>query len=322
LSGALPFETLGTPLMWGGFLAFVLVMLALDLGVFHRNSHAVSLREAATLSVVWVALAGIFNVLVYFWFGGERALEFATGYVLEKALAVDNLFVFALILGHFAVPREQQHRVLFYGVLGALILRAIFIAAGSAFVQRFHWATYVFGGILLITGVKLMFEKETAADLEKNMALRILRRIVPVKNTYVGGNFTVVENGRRYATPLLVALVLIEGADVVFAVDSVPAVLAVTTDPFIVFTSNVFAILGLRSMFFLLAGVLDKFHYLKIGLSLVLVFVGAKMVLAGTYKIPIAVALGVVAAILGISIAASIIRPARPEKSEGDAALH
>jgi tellurite resistance protein TerC len=304
-------ETVGTPLLWAGFLAFVLAMLAIDLGVFHRKAHAVSLTEAAVWSAVWVALAAVFNLLVYAWFGAERALEFTAGYLLEKALAVDNIFVFVIIFAAFAVPAVHQHRVLFWGVLGALVMRAAFILVGGAFLQRFHWAIYLFGGILALTGIKLLVQRDQEVHPERNRIVRWFQRIMPVSHEPAGDRFTVVRAGRRYATPLLLALIAIEVSDVIFAVDSIPAVFAVTSDPFIVFTSNIFAILGLRSLYFLLAGVITKFHYLKIGLAVVLVFVGAKMLLMDVYKLPIAASLAIIAGILAISIAASLLIPAR-----------
>ncbi|MGE0326002.1 MAG: TerC family protein [Polyangiaceae bacterium] len=310
----MPFETIGSPLLWAGFLGFVLVMLAIDLGVFHKQAHEVSLKEAAGWSAVWVVLALIFNVGVYVWFGPERGLEFTTGYLLEKALAVDNIFVFVVIFATFSVPAIYQHRVLFWGVLGALVMRAGFIFAGGAFLQRFHWAIYVFGGILAVTGIKLLLQKEEAMDPEKSLAVRAFRRIVPVWPKFEGDRFFVKRDGRRLATPLLLALVSVEVSDVIFAVDSIPAIFAITTDPFIVFTSNIFAILGLRSMYFLLAGVISKFHYLKVGLSLVLVFVGAKMLLMGWVKIPVIASLLVIAGILTFAIVASWL------KSRGSAA--
>ncbi|MEZ4372725.1 MAG: TerC family protein [Polyangiaceae bacterium] len=304
-----PFDTIGSPLLWAGFLGFVLVMLAIDLGVFHKQAHEVSLKEAAGWSAVWVVLALIFNVGVYVWFGPERGLEFTTGYLLEKALAVDNIFVFVVIFATFSVPAIYQHRVLFWGVLGALVLRAGFILAGGAFLQRFHWAIYVFGGILAVTGVKLLLQKEEAIEPEKSLAVRAFRRLVPVWPKFEGDRFFVKRDGRRLATPLLLALVSVEVSDVIFAVDSIPAIFAITTDPFIVFTSNIFAILGLRSMYFLLAGVISKFHYLKVGLSLVLVFVGAKMLLMGWVKIPVIASLLVIAGILTFAIVASWLKP-------------
>ncbi|MBP7147204.1 MAG: TerC family protein [Acidobacteria bacterium] len=302
-------ETIGSPLLWAGFLAFVLAMLALDLGVFHRKAHEVGAREAATWSAVWIGLAALFNVGVYWWFGPQRALEFTTGFLIEKALAVDNIFVFVVIFTTFAVPRAYQHRVLFWGVLGALVMRAAFIFLGAAFLQRFHWAIYVFGAILAITGVKLLLQRHQELHPERNPLVRAFQRLFPVTHEFAGDKFTVVRQGRRYATPLLLALVAVEFTDLVFAIDSIPAIFAVTSDPFIVFTSNIFAILGLRSLYFLLAGAITKFAYLKIGLSLVLVFVGLKMLLMDVYKIPIALSLAVIAAILGASIVLSWLRP-------------
>jgi tellurite resistance protein TerC len=313
-----PFETIGSPLLWAGFIGFVLVMLAIDLGVFHRKSHEVSLKEAGAWSAVWVAFAGVFTVLVYTWFGPERALEFTTGYLIEKALAVDNIFVFVIIFAAFSIPTAYQHKVLFWGVLGALGMRAAFILAGGAFLQRFHWAIYVFGGILAITGVKLLVQRDQEIHPERNVLVRAFQRILPVTHEPAGDKFTVVKNGRRYATPLLLALVAVEVTDLIFAVDSIPAIFAITTDPFIVFTSNIFAILGLRSLYFLLAGIITRFVYLKVGLSLVLIFVGAKMLLMDVYKIPIVASLGIIASILGLSIAVSWLKPpSKPASVEG-----
>ncbi len=302
----MPFVTIGSPALWGGFIVFVLVMLAVDLGL-HRKAHEVGVKEAATWSAVWIALAAVFGGLVYWWFGRERALEFATGYLLEKALAVDNLFVFIVIFSAFAVPAALQHRVLFWGILGALIMRAAFIFAGGALLQRFHWLMYIFGGFLIVTGAKLLLHSSSdEASPEENKIVRLVRRLFPVSRDYHGARFTVMEGGRRRATPLLLALVTVELSDVVFAIDSIPAVYAVTEDPFIVFTSNIFAILGLRSLYSLLARVIEKFHLLKIGLALVLLFVGAKMVLVSVIKVPIGVSLAVIAVILVGSIVASM----------------
>jgi tellurite resistance protein TerC len=307
----MPFETIGSPLLWGGFILFVLAMLAIDLGVFHKKAHAVSLKEAGAWTAVWMALAAMFNVAVYHWFGAERAMEFATGYLIEKALAVDNIFVFVILFSAFAVPVAYQHRVLFWGVLGALVMRAAFILAGGALIQRFHWAMYVFGAILVFTGVKLLVQRDQEIHPEKNPIVRLFRRVVPVWPHYEGSKFITLRDGRRYATPLLLALVAVEVTDLVFAVDSIPAIFAVTSDPFIVFTSNIFAILGLRSLYFLLAGVIEKFRYLKVGLSFILVFVGAKMLLVDVYKVPIVTSLLVIAAMLGASIVASLLIPPR-----------
>jgi len=302
-------ESVGTPILWIGFTLFVLAMLGLDLGVFHRKAHEIHVREALLWTAVWIALALLFNAAVYFWFGPERALEFLTGYVIEKALSVDNIFVFLIIFSYFAVPAALQHRVLFWGILGALVMRAIFIFLGAALLQKFHWIIYIFGAFLVVTGVKLLLQRGSEVHPERNPMLRLFQRMVPSVSDYRGSHFSVVENGKRYATPLLLVLVAIEATDLVFAVDSIPAVFAITRDPFIVFTSNIFAILGLRALFFALAGVMGKFHYLRVGLALVLAFVGAKMMLADVYKIPIAASLAVVAVLLAGSIVASLIRP-------------
>jgi tellurite resistance protein TerC len=304
-------ETIGTPALWAGFVAFVLVLLALDLGFFHRKAHAVTLKEAGIWSAVWVGLALAFNLLVTRWFGPERGLEFLTGYLIEKALAVDNLFVFYAIFAWFAVPAAYQHRVLFWGVLGALVMRALFIAAGAALIAKFHWVMYVFGGILVLTAIKLFTMPEDGIHPERNPAYRLMRRLIPTVPEYHGARFTIVQRGRRYATPLLIVLLLIEWTDLVFAVDSIPAIFAITTDPFIVFTSNIFAILGLRSLFFLLQGVIGRFHLLKPALAAVLLFVGAKMLLLDVVKVPIGVSLGVIAAMIGLGVAASLLVPRR-----------
>jgi tellurite resistance protein TerC len=301
-------------ILWVAFNVFVLGMLALDLLVFNRKAHAVSLREALAWSCVWVSLALLFSLGVYFVRGGEKALEFLTGYVIEWSLSVDNLFVFLVIFSYFAVPPIYQHRVLFWGILGALVLRAIFIATGSALLANFHWMFYVFGGFLVFTGIKLLFAGEDKVEPEKNPAVRLLRRFIKVTPDYQGQRFFIRKDGTLWATPLLLVLVVVETTDVIFAVDSIPAIFAITLDPFIVYTSNVFAILGLRALFFLLAGVMEMFRYLKVGLSFVLCFVGAKMMLVDLYKIPIGISLGVVAGILGISILASFfVRPKRAD---------
>ena len=299
---------------WLAFNLFVLAMLAIDLGIFHRKSHEVSLREAFTWSAVWVALALIFNAFIFQWRGSEAALQFFTGYLIEKSLSVDNIFVFALLFSYFAVPKAYQHRVLFWGILGALVLRAIFILAGAALLAKFHWIIYIFGAFLLITGIKMAIFRDQQMDPEKNPLLRLVRRLVPVKNEYHGDRFFVRENGKLWATPLFLVLVLVESTDLVFAVDSIPAIFAVTSDPFIVYTSNVFAILGLRSLYFVLAGVMDKFRYLKLGLSAVLVFVGIKMLLIDLYKIPSLWSLAVIVVLLTISIVASLWASRRDEQ--------
>lgn len=295
-------------LAWTGFLLFILLMLALDLGVFHRHAHVVSIREAFVWSVVWVVLALGFNVGIYFWLGGEKALAFLTGYLIEKSLSIDNVFVFAMIFGMLGTPSIYQHKVLFWGVLGALVMRAICIAAGVSLLHHFHWMIYIFGGILLFTAIKMVLDKsKEKMDPEKNRMLRLFRWIFPATSQYHGEAFWIVEGGKRLATPLLLALLLVEATDVVFAVDSIPAILAITSDPFIVFTSNVFAILGLRSLYFALAGLIDAFRYLHYGLAGVLGFVGCKMMLADFYKVPPLVALGVIAGMLLLSIALSLL---------------
>jgi tellurite resistance protein TerC len=303
-------STVGTPLLWGGFLAFVLLMLALDLGVFHRKAHSVSAREALVWTIVWIALAVLFGAGIWAWRGPETGLMYFTGYVLEKALAVDNIFVFVLVFSAFGIAPKNQHRVLFWGILGALVMRGAFIFAGAALVERFHWLLYVFGGVLVLTAVKLLLQKDEQPDPRNNWSIRMLSRFIPFTHDDTTGAFIVRRDGRRLATPLLLALVVLEATDLVFAVDSIPAVFAITTDPFLVFTSNIFAILGLRSMYFLLASVIGKLRYLKIGLAAILAFVGLKMVLAAWVKIPVLLSLAVIAAILLVSVVVSLLRPA------------
>jgi tellurite resistance protein TerC len=290
---------------WVWFNVFVLGMLALDLGVFHRKAHAVSVREAAAWSAVWVTLALAFNGWIWYYAGPQPALEFLTGYLVEKSLAVDNIFVFVLIFGYFAVPAKYQHRVLFWGIIGALLMRGGFIAAGAYVLHRWHWVIYIFGALLLVTGIKMLFKKENEADLGNNPIVRWTRRVLPMTDHYRGHHFTVRENGKWLATPLLLVLIVVEFSDLVFAIDSIPAIFAITEDPFLVYTSNVFAILGLRSMYFLLAGVIHKFIYLRYGLGLVLAFIGTKMMIVDVYKIPTMMSLGVVALLIGGSVALS-----------------
>ena len=270
---------------------FWVALLALDLGVFHRKAHEVRLKEAAIWSAVWVLLALAFNLGIYILAGAEPAMEFLTGYLVEKSLSVDNIFVIAMIFSYFAVPALYQHRVLFWGVLGALALRAVFIGMGAYVLERWHWVIYVFGGILLVTGAKMALRDEKPYDGEQDPVVRLARRLIPVTTRYDGQRFWTVENGRRVATPLFLVLLLVEFTDVVFAVDSIPAIFAITQDPFLVFTSNAFAILGLRSMYFLLAGVMGRFVFLRYGLAAILVFVGTKMLLLDVVKIPTPVSL-------------------------------
>lgn len=311
-------DSIGTPILWAGFLLLVLILLFLDLAVFHRKAHQVSIREALFFSLFWIGLAVAFNIGVYFWFGAERALEFTAGYLLEKALSVDNLFVILLLFSYFRVPSAHQHRVLFWGILGALVMRGIFIFAGAALLHRFHWLIYVFGAFLIWTGAKLLWGAGEI-EPEKNVFIRWARRILPMTNGYRDGKFFVKEKGRNLATPLFLVLLTVEGTDVIFAIDSIPAIFAVTKDSFIVFTSNIFAILGLRALFFLLAGVMEKFYYLKVGLALVLGFVGVKMLLSGSYPIPITISLGVIVAILSGAMIASLVRARSLERAEAAA---
>lgn len=296
--------------LWIGFNAFVLLMLALDLGVFHRKAHVVSFKESISWTVVWITLALLFNLGVAHYMGDEKGLEFFTGYVIEKSLSVDNVFVFALLFSYFAVPAIYQHKVLFWGILGALIMRAIMIFLGAALIERFAWIIYVFGAFLILTGIKMIVKREEEIHPERNPLVRWFKKLMPVTNDYRGDRFFVRENGVRMATPLFVVLLLVEFSDLIFAVDSIPAIFAVTKDPFIVYTSNVFAILGLRSLYFALAGVMDKFHYLKIGLGVVLSFVGVKMLLGHTeWKIDTHVSLGVIVTVLAASVIVSLLRP-------------
>jgi tellurite resistance protein TerC len=296
--------------LWVGFNVFVLAMLALDLGVFHRKAHVVSLRESLTWTAVWIALALVFNAGVWHFAGSQKALEFFTGYLIEKSLSVDNVFVFALLFSYFAVPPKFQHKVLFWGILGALIMRAIMIALGATLITRVSWIIYVFGAFLILTGIKMIAKREEEIHPERNPVVRWFKKLMPVSPEYREDKFFVRENGIRMATPLFVVLLLVEFSDLIFAVDSIPAIFAVTTDTFIVYTSNVFAILGLRSLYFALARVMDRFHYLKIGLGVVLSFVGVKMILAHTaWKIDTLVSLGVIVATLATSVVWSLLRP-------------
>lgn len=315
--------------MWIGFNLFVLAMLALDLGVFHRHAHTVSVKEATIWSVVWISLALVFNAGIYFFWqqlvptsaysNSDAALSFFTGYLIEKSLSVDNIFVFVLIFSYFSVPPQYQHRILFWGIIGALLMRAALILVGATLIKEFHWIIWVFGAFLIFTGIKMAFHKNEELHPEQNPLIKLFRRLMPVTNTYEGSRFFVRQAGKLMATPLFLVLLMIESTDLIFAVDSIPAIFAVTQEPFIVYTSNVFAILGLRSLYFLLAGVIDKFYYLKLGLSVVLTFVGVKMLMPDlsalltgiSYKIPTLVSLGVVAGILIVAVIASLLRARR-----------
>ncbi len=301
--------SIGSPALWIGFLALITVAIAFDLGVLHRKPHAMSFREALWMSLFWIGLALVFNAGVYVAFGAQAGLEFLTGYLIEKALSVDNLFVFLLIFSTFAVPAAYQHRILLWGILGAVVMRGFFILLGAWLLERFHWMIFVFGGFLVYTGVKILRHRDETPHPERNVLFRAFRRVVPAVTEPHGGGFVVRIDGRLYATPLLLVLVLVEATDVVFAVDSIPAIFAVTSDPFIVFSSNIFAILGLRALYFLLAGMMERFRYLKVGLSAVLVFVGAKMLVSDLYHVPVGWSLAVVASLLGVSVLTSVLRP-------------
>ncbi len=295
-------------LFWILFNIFVIVMLVLDLAVLHRHEHTIKFREALITSAVWVLLAAGFSVFVHFWLGRAKALEFVTGYLIEESLSIDNLFVFLLIFKYFRVPRLYQHKVLFWGILGALIMRGAFILAGIGLIRRFHWIIYVFGAFLIYTGVKLLRESDKEIHPEKNPVLRIFRRWMPMTKDFVDGKFFVRRPG-LYATPLFVVLLVVETTDILFATDSVPAILAVSHDAFIVYTSNVFAILGLRSLYFALAGMMELFSYLHYGLASILMFIGVKMLISEYYKIPTGIALGVIAGVLAVSVLASLLFP-------------
>jgi tellurite resistance protein TerC len=294
---------------WLGFGVLVVGVLALDLGVGQRSDRAMPVREALRWSVLWIAVAVLFGVGINARLGGAKALEFFTGYVVELSLSADNIFVFLMLFTYFRVPDPYRHKVLLWGILGALVMRGVFIAAGVTLIQRFHMVFYVFGALLIASGVKMAFERDVEIHPERNPLLRLARRLLPVTKAYVGGRFFTVEGGRRYATPLFIVLLVVETTDLVFAIDSIPAVLAITQDPFIVYTSNIFAVLGLRAMFFALAGVVGMFRYLSVGLSAILILIGAKMLLTDVVVVPTAVSLAAVAAILAMSIVASVVRP-------------
>jgi tellurite resistance protein TerC len=302
-------ETIGSPMLWLGFTAFIVAMLALDLGVLHRDAHEVSVREAFTWSLVWIGLSFAFAGGLHVLAGRAYALQFVTGYLIEKALSVDNVFVFLVVFSFFKVPATLQHRVLFWGIFGALVMRAVFIMAGAALIERFEWIMYIFGALLVFTGYKMLTAGNEEMQPDELMAYRMFRRMVPSTDTYRDGHFFVREDGRLKATPLAAVLVVVESSDLMFAVDSIPAIFAVTRDPFLVYTSNVFAILGLRAMFFLLSGIIDTFAYLKTGLAIVLAYVGVKMLIIEYYHVPPGVSLAVVAGILGVAIAWSLIAP-------------
>jgi len=302
---------------WGVFLLVVIAMLMVDLGVFHRKAHVLSMREATIWSIVWVVVALVFNAIVWVWLGHQKALEFFTGYLVEKALSADNIFVFAVLFNYFAVPPEYRHRVLFWGVLGAIVFRLTFILAGTALLKKFHWVVYIFGIIVIVSGIKLLMRKDEEIDPERNPVLRLARRFLPITPNYHGQKFFVRLNGKFMATPLALVLLVVESTDIVFAIDSIPAIFAITRDPFIVFTSNVCAILGLRALYFLLEGMIRLFRYLDEGLAVILVFIGIKMLVSEFYKIPTWVALGFVAAVLAITIALSLMAERREQVRAG-----
>jgi tellurite resistance protein TerC len=296
--------------IWIVFNIFVLVLLALDLGVFHRGNHSISVKESLIWSAIWVLVAIAFNVGVVYFSGPDKGLEFFTGYVIERSLSIDNIFVFILMFSYFGVPSQFQYKVLFWGILGALLMRGALILVGTALIEAFHWILYVFGAILILSAIRMALQKDDdAVQPDRNPVVRLFRRFFPVTESYHGGAFFVRQGTRRLATPLFIVLLVVETTDLVFALDSIPAIFAITTDPFIVYTSNVFAILGLRALYFALAGIMDRFHYLKLGLSIVLAFVGAKMLLDMFIHIETWVSLVVVASVLTIAVIASLVRP-------------
>jgi len=303
--------------LWVGFNVLILVLIAIDLGVLHKKSHVISVKEALIWSVGWIIISLTFNVGVYYWLGYDSALEFLTGYLIEKSLSVDNIFVFAILFSYFKVKPEYQHKVLMWGILGALVMRGALIAVGTALISNFHWVIFVLGAFLVYTGIKMAIQKEISVHPEKNPVVNLAKKFIPMSKDYDGDKFVTKIDGKKIFTPLIVVLMVVEVTDLMFAVDSIPAIFAITTDSFIVYTSNVFAILGLRALYFALSGVLDMFHYLKYGLGMVLSFVGVKMLISEIYVISIPVALGTVAAILTVSIVVSIVIPAKSVTSEG-----
>ncbi len=293
-------------ILWSAFNLFVLGMLALDLGVFHRKSHEVGVKEALTWTGVWVTMAMLFNLFIYYYFDKDKAIEFFTGYLIEKSLSVDNIFVMIMIFSYFQVPAKYQHKVLFWGILGALVMRVIFILVGIELIHNFHWLIYIFGGFLVFTGIKMLTSGDIKLEPEKNPLVKLARKVFPFTSTFEGDNFFVMRDSKRWATPLFLVVILIEATDLIFAVDSIPAILAISDDSFIVYTSNVFAILGLRSLYFAMAGIEKYFQYLKYGLSAILIFVGAKMCITDFYKMPVDLSLIIIVFILAIAMLASV----------------
>lgn len=303
---------------WEWFFVFVTIMLVLDLGLFNKKAHEIKTKEALIWSAVWIGFAGIFAGLVAHWMGNQKALEFVTAYVMEKSLSVDNLFVFIMIFSYFKIGKIYQHKILFWGILGALIMRAIMIAVGIQILEAFHFVIYIFGAFLIVTAIKMLFESKEEIEFERKLIVRLLKKFMPISKEMDGGKFLTMQNAKRAATPMLVALLMIEFTDLVFALDSIPAVLAISNDMFIVYTSNIFAILGLRSLYFALAGMMGNFVYLKYGLSAVLAFVGTKMLISGYYHVDILVSLGVIVGCLTLSILASVLFPSKDHKHISD----
>jgi tellurite resistance protein TerC len=308
--------------LWIGFGAIILTLLVLDLGVFHRKAHAISTKEAAIWTAVWISVSLLFNLVIYIWKGPQPALEFLTGYLIEKSLSVDNIFVFVVVFGSFCVSPAHQHRVLFWGIIGALIMRGVLIAGGAVLMERFFWIVYIFGAFLVFTGIKIGIKKVSEPHPEKNPVVRLARRFLPMAADSGSGNFFVKQAGKWLITPLFLVLLTVETTDLVFALDSIPAIFAITTDPFIIFTSNIFAILGLRSLYFLLAGAVGKFHYLQASLAVILTFVGTKMLIAHFVKIPITVSLLVIVSVLAAGIVASLIRAKRMKPKDLQASVN
>lgn len=304
-----------TGILWVTFNAFVVAMLAIDLGIFHRKSHEVGVKEALTWTCVWITLAMLFNLFTYYYFDKVKALEFFTGYLIEKSLSVDNIFVIILIFSYFKVPKAYQHKVLFWGILGALVMRFIFILSGVELIHRFHWLIYIFGGFLIITGIRMLTSGDQKIEPDKNPLIKLAKKIMPITTAFEGDKFFVKRNARTWATPLFLVVILIETTDLIFAVDSIPAILAISDDTFIIYTSNVFALLGLRSLYFALAGIEQYFKYLKFGLSAILVFVGIKMCIVDWFKIPIEISLIVIGFTLAIAMICSRILPLRPKNN-------
>ena len=298
-----------TPLYWFLFHLFIFLMLFLDLGVFHKKQHEVKTKEALLWTLTWITLALIFGVIIYFQFGENPAIEFLTGYLIEESLSMDNIFVFVIIFSYFKIPMVHQHRVLFFGILGALIFRALFILTGVSLINKFHWLLYVFGSFLVFTGIKISFTREEEADFSKSVLSRLCKKVIPITDNLYGSKFFILKDKKRMATPLFLTLLIIEGSDILFALDSIPAIMSITLDPFIIYTSNIFAILGLRSLYFVLKNLVDKFHYLKYGLSSILTFVGIKMLIVDFYKISTVYSLTFIFSMLILPIIISIYLP-------------